>query len=128
MVMGNSRKMRDNHVESDLDATGAVDSDLSVDPVLETLSHPYARYTLAYLSDKPDATLDTLAEVIAGAEAGGTNAVATSEDLRRVRIRLYHVVLPKLDDVGYVDFDPGDRNVVRSGVPPSVYSLLGIDD
>lgn len=120
--------MNDDRPEIDLDALRSLERDLPADDVFELLSDRYVRYALYYLSEQSTATLGQLTDVVTGLETTRTDAVASPADRERVRVRLYHVVLPELGAVGYVDFDAEDLTVTETNVPPGVYSLLGIDD
>ena len=111
-------------LDIDLEALQALESSLDLDEVFSVLSNTYARYTLYYLSDEPTTTLDQLADVVTGVEATVDDAIATPTDREHVEIHLYHVVLPKLEDIGYIDFDSEGGIVTRTMVPPKVYTLL----
>jgi hypothetical protein len=122
MIMGEDQP------DIDLDALRAVGDDPDLDELFGVLSDRQARLTLAYLSERPTVTLDDLADVVTGAEAAATDDVATPADRKRVRVRLYHVVLPKLVDAGYVEFDPDEERVTGANVPPRIDSLLEAED
>lgn len=92
------------------------------------LSNPTVRYVLRHLHRHPTASLDELADVVAGAEAAAAGGVVDADRRDRLRLYLHHVTIPRLEAVGYVEYDLGDRTVARIDVPPSVYALLGIDD
>lgn len=111
-----------------LDRTRAVEGDLPPDEAFRALSDPYARYALSHLHDRPTTTLDALADVVTALDATATGTIATPADRDRVRVHLYHVTLPKLDDFGYVEFDPDERTVTEADVPPAVYALLGAEE
>lgn len=96
------------------------------DDAFTALSDAQSRYVLRYLYRHPTATLDQLADVVTGAQAAATDTIATADDRERARVTLYHVALPKLDALGYVDFDAEDRTVTRAEIPQTVVSLLGI--
>lgn len=116
--------MDDDWLVDFLNALEGLQADQAPDEVLELLSDRYIRYTLYYLSKDPTTSLDELADIIAGWEATETDAIITPADRERIRIRLYHVILPKLDDTGYLDFDTTDHTIKRSSVPSIVSTLL----
>jgi hypothetical protein len=96
------------------------------DDALGALSNPHTRYALRYLREHRRATVDEVVDAVAGAEAAATGAVTGSERRAEVRLSLHHVVLPKLDALGYVAFDSGDGTVERTGVPSAVYDILDV--
>lgn len=119
--------MDENWDESILDGPSTHADEQSLDEILSLLSHQYVRYTLIYLSDHPTTTLDQLADVLTGLEAMETGTIAQTTDRERIRLRLYHSDLPRLDAAGYIDFDTETQTVTTVSIPPVVQSLLGID-
>jgi predicted transcriptional regulator len=111
-----------------LDVLEAIEGEQPVDETLAVLSDRYARYVLYYLAEHASASLDELAEVVAGWEATDRDTITTTDEYGRIRMRLYHVVLPKLDAVDYVDFDTSDVTVRRADVPSFVSSVLGTEE
>lgn len=99
----------------------------TLDEVFGALADPIARHAVAHLHDHPRTTIDRLAEVVSARDATATHTVATPEDRDRIRVTLHHVTLPKLDEYGYVDFDPETGTVVRTGIPRVAYEILGIE-
>lgn len=76
------------------------------------LSDDRRRRTLAYLVEtRAAATLDELITAIAAAEDRRPPTQLSSSTTRTVGIALHHVHLPKLDEVGLVEYDPDDRVV-----------------
>lgn len=94
------------------------------DEAYELLADPGARHVLYYMTGEPSATLTELADVVAGLQATDEATVITAGDRDRIRVRLYHSVLPKLDAAGYVRFDPATRTVARGDVPAEVERLF----
>lgn len=74
----------------------------TIDRVYSALATETRRAVLAYFdaSDTQTASLDDLTEYIATRQSG---AAARTRD--QVKMRLHHVGLPKLDDVGFIDYD-----------------------
>lgn len=86
-------------------ATGEL---LSKDTLYGLLSDRRRRTVLYQLDERENpVSLAELARVIV-LEETGSNVDAPSEALRRVRISLHHVHLPKLSDAGAVAFDRAD--------------------
>jgi len=114
--------------ESEVDAeTQLSELDLS-DATIRTLSDPLVRHTLRYIDDYPETTLDAVADAVAGFEAADTESIVTTSDRDRLHVRLYHVVLPRLDDEGFVDFDRAAGTVERAEIPPGTTVVLELGD
>ena len=107
-----------------LEAIEAMESDASPDVLLDVLSDRYARYVLYYLSEEPTATLEGLADTAIGLAATETGSIASPRDRDEMCVRLYHLVLPKLDDAGYIAFDSETRRVERAEIPAVLDELL----
>ena len=119
--------MEDDHPrDGDIRFTGD-DRLSSTSDAVSLLSSPMARQTLDYLTGTSTTTVGELADVLTGIEATAADALATPADRRRVRILLYHCVLPRLDAAGYVDFDAEEQTVVRGDVPEVVDELLDLE-
>ncbi len=87
------------------------ESPVSINELFELLSQPGNRYALAYLVRVDGAIpYDDLVEYVV--DTGGTpDGLSTADFRNQVATRLVHSNLPKLDDAGLVDYDPGDRTV-----------------
>lgn len=79
-------------------------SSIPLDTLFETLSNPRRRYLLHHLLDHPNgvAEFDTVSGLIARWEQRTGRSNASSED---VAIDLHHTHLPRLADVGLVEYD-----------------------
>lgn len=119
--------MEDEHPHGGNNQVTGDDQPSSTSDAVSLLSSPMARRTLIYLTDTSTTTVEELADVLTGMEATGADTLATPADRRRVRILLYHCVLPRLDAAGYVDFDAEERTVVRGDVPEVVDELLDLE-
>ena len=119
--------MEDEHPRDGSIRSSGDDQPSSTSDAVSVLSSTMARRTLSYLTDTSTSTVEELADVLTGLESTDADALATPEDRRRVRIRLYHCVLPRLDAAGYVEFDPDERSVVRGDVPAVVHELLDLE-
>lgn len=68
------------------------------------------RVLLAVLEDRSaPITLEELTSLVANREEGIDMAAA--DDLNEVEITLHHGHLPKLRDIGIIDYDPGENRV-----------------
>ncbi|MFP9193381.1 hypothetical protein ACLI4Q_17310 [Natrialbaceae archaeon A-CW1-1] len=111
----------------DIDTLQSLERRLPLDDIFDVLSDDCARYTLNCLDDQPTIALEQLADVVAGMRATATDTVTTPSEHERIRIRLYHVSLPKLESLEFIEYDVDTRMVTRANVPPDVYGLLDID-
>ena len=81
-------------------ADGLTSEELDADRTLETMADSRCRNVLYYLVREGDSVeLDELARF------------ASDADHERAVIRLHHVTLPKLDDVGLLEYDPEAHTV-----------------
>lgn len=110
---------------SDLEALEEIDR--STDELLRLLSDPYVRTTITFLYDRPDTTLEQIAGVTAAKSASESERIATPQDYDRIRHRLYHSTLPRLDDHGLIAFDPDSKTIREIDIPRGIYSVLGVD-
>ncbi len=102
--------------------------DAGVDAMLDVLGSRQRRHVLSALVDRhaPVALDDLVAAVAArGTETPGADA----PDARRdgLRTRFHHVHLPKLDDVGLVEYDHDARTVEATARLRSVAARLSND-
>ena len=93
-----------------------------IDDVLDTLSDEYRRYVLYYLRSAPagEASVDALLD-------GVSTALAENRDENRSRVvtSLVHSGLPKLVDVGLIEYDARGE-AVRFPGDPFVEVLLDV--
>ncbi|MDS0281792.1 DUF7344 domain-containing protein [Haloarcula onubensis] len=81
---------------------------LSLDLVFEILKNSRRREVIHYLRDHEDderVSLGELAEHVAAIENDTTTDQLTSSQRKRVYVGLYQCHLPKMDDMGVVDFN-----------------------
>lgn len=78
---------------------------MDTDVVFEGLSHQYRRELLRYLCEEESASLRTVAEHIAACEAGVSRDEVSDDQYERVLADLYHTHVPKLADIGVIEFD-----------------------
>ena len=96
--------------------------------VAEVLSDPYSRYVLRYLHEHRSAKLEELVDAVFGAEVADSDRIATPATREPVRSSICNSVLPELDDVGYVDFDPENQTVTRADIPQEAFSAMGVHE
>lgn len=120
--------MNDDRTGIDLGALRELEGEAPLDEMLSVLSDPHARYTLYYLSEESTVSLEELATVVTGLEAEAADDVATAGDEKAVRTRLYHLVLPNLDDHGYVAFDADEQTVTATETPTWVEPFVGLEE
>ena len=96
-----------------LDERRTADEDLSLDEIFGLLKNRRRREVLKYLQRTEDgaAALDELAEYIAAKENDTTVDQLSSDQRKRVYIGLYQCHLPKMDDLGVVDYEQ-DRGTI----------------
>ncbi|PCR90157.1 DUF7344 domain-containing protein [Natrinema ejinorense] len=120
--------MGNDHNMPDISALQSATSEIPVDDVIRTLGDRHARNAIIYLHDHPRATFDELADVLAASEASDDDTISTPADRERIRIQLYHAILPRLAEVGFVRFDSETNTVTDTTIPKPVVDALGIGD
>lgn len=98
-------------------------SDVGED-VLRALGNRQQRYTLYHFLDSESATLDELADVLAGWMAATENQVTTDVERSSLRVDLYHNHLPHLANLDLVAFDPEAKVVDRSPLSTAERELI----
>ncbi|WP_459195079.1 DUF7344 domain-containing protein [Halosimplex sp. J119] len=86
------------------------DEDGGLDTAFELLADGRRRAVIEVLRTAPDGSLD-LPVLVEGV------ASETGDDPEKLAPALYHTHLPKLDDAGVIDFDPGPRVVHYHSAP-----------
>lgn len=96
------------------------------DAVFDTLADESRRLILYYLRDRLSAGLDELATVVSGWRRARTPGigVVTPDDREEVRIELHHVHLPRLDDAGFLDYDPETKDATVATTPGFLDTIL----
>ena len=91
---------------------GTASTDLSVDDLFDVLSTARRRAVLAVLTGEHSSMdVESLARDVAARERDVAPVTLSESIVEEVHVTLHHVHLPKLDDVGLVDYDPDDRSV-----------------
>lgn len=95
----------------------------ALDRVLEGLSRKYDRCVLYHLVDSEPAEFEELVNAVVAVKAEGTGTVPA--DVRKeIRIELYHMRLPKLEDLGIIEFDPRSGLIRYRNPPPHFEEFL----
>ncbi|WP_435156097.1 DUF7344 domain-containing protein [Haladaptatus sp. DFWS20] len=95
------------------DGTDEMAKSLSRDVVFQVLSNQRRRYALHYLRqhDEP-VEIGELATQIAAWENGVTKQEVTSQQRKRLYNTLQQAHLPKLDETGFLDYDPAHATIL----------------
>jgi hypothetical protein len=86
------------------------------DEFYRLLARPPRRRVLYYLQEHSTASVAELCDVLAGWEALDRSRTLGDEARDRIRCRLYHADLPKLDRAGVVSYDADEGAVTLSAV------------
>jgi len=120
--------MGDEQFDTDLRALRAAAGDFPFDDVVRLLGDRHTRYVLLALHDDPAPTLEELADVVAATAASETGTIAAPSDRDRIRLWLYHAILPRLADLGFITFDSDAKAVTDTDIPAAVSDALGVAD
>lgn len=92
-----------------------------LDTIFEVLADDNCRYVLSYLKDMSDdvASRDELASHV-------DSHVPDSSTEERVTIALHHLMLPKLEDAGLLEYDPRSATVRYWGHPQLEFILAEV--
>lgn len=84
---------------------------LELDHVYSALAHPRRRYLCYTLIEDTEWSLTELATKVTAWENDVDESSVTDDDRDRVYVSLYHAHVPKLDDLGVVDFDESSESI-----------------
>lgn len=100
-------------IDSLLEMEQSEEGDITLDETFDLLRNQRRRDVLLYLAEAEDntATVGELAKYVAAKENDIDEAALTSTQRKRVYIGLYQCHLPKMNEVGVVDYDQ-DRGTV----------------
>lgn len=100
-----------------LEESGGVPTQVSRDMVFEVLKNERRRSVLDLLERNGGrATLSELSERIAARENGIDRGEITSDQRKRVYVGLYQRHLPKMDELGAVDFEQRSGDVILTDI------------
>jgi len=100
---------------------------LSLDLIFEILKNSRRREVLHYLRDRDPGervSLGELAEHVAAIENDTTTDALTSSQRKRVYVGLYQCHLPKMDDMGVVDFNQDRGHVTLAAAADDLTEYL----
>jgi hypothetical protein len=104
--------------DEDLTTEGSSDEDvepLPLDSIFELLKNQRRRQTLRFLREADGSvTLSDLAEHVAALENDTTPRELSSDERKRAYVGLYQCHLPKMDELGAVEFNR-DRGIIAIG-------------
>lgn len=101
------------------------DQELSQDVIFDVLSSSRRRYVLYYLSQRDEPVeLPSLAEEVAAWETETSVDELSSQERKRVYVSLYQTHIPKLEEVGLVDYDQDSGEVSLTERSGQIQSFL----
>jgi len=108
---------------------GTSESRLSQDVVFDILSSPRRRYVLYHLrkADEP-VKLTDLAEQVAAWENDTSPDQITEQERKRVYVSLYQTHIPRLDEVGIVEYDKDSGEIELASEASDIDQYLGPAD
>ncbi len=99
---------------------------LELDEVFTALGHPRRRYLLySLVNGAPTATLPELATQIAAWENDKSPGAVSDDERAEIHTSLYHSHIPKLADLGVVEYEEDEDIVVRAVYTDQVKAVLG---
>jgi hypothetical protein len=99
--------------------------ELSQDVIFDVLSSSRRRYVLYYLSQNEEPVeLPALAEEVAAWETESTVEELSSQERKRVYVSLYQTHIPKLEEVGLVDYDQDSGEVSLTDQSSQIQGFL----
>jgi DNA-binding transcriptional ArsR family regulator len=115
-------------VETEASTEDATPAALSLDLIFEILKNQRRREVIRYLREhEQQVTLSDLAEHIAALENDTDVASITSSQRKRVYVGLYQCHLPKMADMGIVQFNQNRGIVALGDRAPQLYQYLDND-
>jgi DNA-binding transcriptional ArsR family regulator len=98
---------------------------LDLDEVFAALGHPRRRYLLYTLvNGSSEETLSELATKVAGWEQDKPTSEVTDDERRDVHLSLYHSHIPKLADLGVLDYHEAGDIIIRARNTGQVQAVL----
>ena len=132
-IMSNAELKREQSDAETVDTTPEIREhrprELGLDQLFEVLQNQRRRYVLDYLREHEEATtLSDLSEQIAAWENNKEVRRISSSERKRVYVALYQCHLPKMDDMGVVEFEKA-RGTIEPGEHIELcYKYLDVSD
>lgn len=104
--------------------TADPDTRRRIDDLLSLLADRRRRDLLYHLSETGVTDVETLASVVAAVEEGVPRDEVPTDVREHLEVTLTHTHLPKLSDVGAVEFDQRSGAVRYRELPPDLRSLV----
>lgn len=118
------RENTDTRQQTESEAEAATEP-LPIDQVFEILKNSRRREVLRYLDDgEGNVSLSDMAEHVAAIENDTTVRELSSTQRKRVYVGLYQSHLPKMDDVGVVNFDQNRGRIELENSADQLYEYL----
>lgn len=94
--------------------------------IVKDLVDERTRQTLVWLQrqDANSVSVTDVADGVAGEVAMNEETVVNKEQRQKLLVYLYHSTLPKLDQHGYLAFDPQEQTVSEITIPDEVTKFL----
>ncbi|WP_144902827.1 DUF7344 domain-containing protein [Halobellus captivus] len=109
---------------SEPSARGEDTIQLSDDRLYHALASETRRRIVYFLLEEEQATIETLATVLAGWDADETGTMATETNRDRILIELSHSHLPRLDEAEVVTYDRQSGDVHIEPLDPLLSALV----
>lgn len=100
--------------------------DPSLSRVLEALADTRSRYLCHYVVENEPCDIEECADAVAAWETGTEPAAVPEERHRHVKTSLFHNHLPKLRDLGIVEYDERTGDIRCQHLPPHLEKLLTV--
>lgn len=95
------------------------------DEVLTAVDHRYRRYLLRSLADRESSlSLADLAFDVAAREHEASVGDVSEDRVEAIRQELHHLHVPKLDELGFVDYDRERRVVTLAEQTDQLFAVL----
>lgn len=108
---------------------GTTESDLSQDVVFDILSSPRRRYVLYYLRTSGDPVqLTDLAEEVAAWENNTETPDITEQERKRVYVSLYQTHIPRLAEVGLIEYDDDTGQIALAKEAAGIDQYLDVSE
>lgn len=110
--------------QSDQPAEGDSAPRLAEDQLYQALTSHQRRRILYYLLEEQDSTVEELATVLSGWEATTTGMMQRPADRSKLFLQLVHHHVPRLADVGLIDYEPHTGSVQLASLHPQIADII----